>query len=392
MNKRKIGIIGCTGSIGTQTLDVIRRNREYFELSFLSAHTDVASLFKLAEEFRPPFVVITGAVPDFKGIADGIKAGALGNNYKPAVLTGVDSIGDLLRCEITELLVAGATGISGLVPVLTALKNSVWVALANKETLVAGGKLVMSEAMKSRTPLIPVDSEHAAVAECLEGKDRRQLKNITLTASGGPFRKYSAERLKSVTAAAALNHPTWKMGKKVTVDSATMMNKGLEIIEAACLFGLEGREIDVVVHPESVIHAIVGFTDNTSVAALSLPDMRIPISRALGAIVGKRLENDSKPLDLPGLKGLTFEPSNEKRFPCLAVAREALLAGGIMPAAMSAADELAVSEFLDGAIGFTDIPVKIARVLDRTKNFEPKSVGDINEADRAARELYKKLT
>jgi 1-deoxy-D-xylulose-5-phosphate reductoisomerase len=272
------------------------------------------------------------------------------------------------------------------------------IALANKETIVAGGGIILREAGLSSTKIIPVDSEHSAVLDCIGRNKKRDIKRIILTASGGPFADYTAERLKNVTAADALKHPTWSMGKKITVDSATMMNKGLEIIEAAHLFSLPESRIDVAVHRESIVHSLVEFKDNSMTAVLAAPDMRIPVSRALGLLAeakadnnncedADRLFNNAPPLGLIG-RSLTFSAPDEELFPCLKIARYAARAGGIMPAAMNAANSLAVADFLKGRLSFGGIYKSVERVLEKTKNYTPETSGDIFEADRRAAEIY----
>ncbi|MDR3263245.1 MAG: 1-deoxy-D-xylulose-5-phosphate reductoisomerase [Clostridiales bacterium] len=391
----KIGIFGSSGSVGAQTLDVIRANRGGFEVMFLSAHTNTDKLAMQAAEFLPPFVAVTGENAENKKTLflkklreiKSIKGAPQG--YNPVVICGKEYYKEIFKACKTDIAVIAVTGLSGLLPSYYALKNGIKTAIANKETLVAGGALIMKEAEAKGLPVIPIDSEHSAIAECLKAGGHSGIKRLILTASGGPFRAYTPEMLRSAVAADALKHPIWNMGKKVTADSATMMNKGMEIIEAAHLFGMPESKIDVVVHPESVVHSMVEYSDNAVIAMLSVPDMRVSISRALG--INGLLKNDAGSLDLVKLKKLTFEEPDTDKFPCLDLARQALRAGGIIPAAMNAANEIAVDEFLSGKAGFNDIPIRISRVLQKTVNFEPKSIEDISEADRRARELYAAL-
>ncbi|MDR2047324.1 MAG: 1-deoxy-D-xylulose-5-phosphate reductoisomerase [Clostridiales bacterium] len=457
----RIGIFGASGSIGGRTLDVIDMNRDKFEIVFLSAHGSEEKLAAAAERFLPACIALTddkykesaSERARFDGLIDRIKNRCVG--YNPTVIYGSDYYRELFcgggNPFGIELAVVAVTGIYGLMPSYLALKSGVSLALANKEALVAGGGLITREAEANGADIFPIDSEHSAVSECLNGNARDSVRRLILTASGGAFRGYSAERLKTARAEDALKHPTWRMGRKVTVDSATLMNKGLEIIEAMRLFDMPEHKIDVLIHPESIVHSMVEFCDNTTMAMMSVPDMRIPVSRALGrcleaynerfarkekeersggaraafpdiyggglpanpsntldsGYVGERavnsrnfsdsernvgrLPNPSSALNLTATGALTFFEPDTERFPCLRIARDAARADGIMPAVLNAANELAAADFLEGRIGFTDIAERIESVLDGTENYEPKSIYDILDAGAEAARLYGEL-
>jgi 1-deoxy-D-xylulose-5-phosphate reductoisomerase len=394
----KIGIFGSTGSVGAQTLDVVRDNRDKFETVFLSAHQNTDKLFLQAEEFLPAYIAVTDdalskdARAAFERKIRSIKTPNGG--YNPVIVYGSKYCGELFyggkNITSMKLAVIAVTGLSGLLPAYNCINSGIDIALANKETLVAGGGRLMAAAKTRGTDIIPVDSEHSAIRECLNGNKKDDVRRLILTASGGPFAGYKKERLKSVTAADALKHPIWKMGKKVTLDSATLMNKGLEIIEAMRLFDMQADKIDVVIHPESVVHSMVEYEDNTTMAMLSVPDMRVSISRALGHM--RRIKNSAERLDLTKVGSLTFGRPDTEAFPCLDIARGAAKDGGIMPAVMNAANERAVEDFFRGKIGFCDIPLRIERVMKKTVNFEPKNIDEIFEADAAAKRLYGELS
>ncbi|MDR3292854.1 MAG: 1-deoxy-D-xylulose-5-phosphate reductoisomerase [Clostridiales bacterium] len=381
----KIAVYGATGSVGIQTLDVVRKNKDRLETVFLSANSNTDKLAELCAEFLPPYIGLTGdGLTDAQKSAFEARLNRENPRYRPVFLYGKSECAEFLSgASEIGLAVIAVSGLNGLLPSYTALKNNIPIALANKETLVAGGDLIIAEAKKNALPIYPVDSEHSAIRECLVGNDIKNVDRLILTASGGPFRTFSAKELKHVTLSDALNHPTWKMGKKVTVDSATMMNKGLEIIEAVRLFGIPEERIDVVVHPESIVHSMVEYSDRTVMAMMSVPDMRIPISRAFG--VGDRLTSGAERLSLTRLGKLTFFEPDAKKFPCLSLAREAIRAGGILPTVLNAANERAVEEFSDGRIGFTEIPVIVECAMQGIKNFEPKSIEEIIEVDKRIR-------
>ena len=358
---KKIAVLGSTGSVGLQTLEVCRRLGG-FEIAALSAHENDEALFRQIEELRPAAAVMINEAKA-AGLAGRVRESGL----KTEILSGKAGLRDVLAGDI-YLCVNAVVGSAGLEPTLAALERGVPVALANKESLVCAGALVMQKSRENGARVIPVDSEHSAVFQCLEGNDLSAVEKIILTASGGPFRGYSRERLKTVTKADALRHPNWAMGAKITVDSATMMNKGLEVIEARWLFGVSAEKIEVAVHPQSIIHSMVQFADGAVLAQLGEPDMRVPIQYAL--TWPERAKNDFPRADFFG-KTLTFEKPDARVFPCLGLALSALGAGGLVPAVMNAANETAVRKFLEEKISFADIP----RIVESAMNAYTVSEG-----------------
>ena len=359
--RRHVAILGSTGSIGTQALDVIAQHPGLFEVELLTANNNAALLIEQALRFQPNQVVICN--PDlYDRVAEALQPRMI------KVFAGIDSVCDLVGNPSIDIVLAAMVGFSGLRPTIAALKAGKAVALANKETLVAAGSLVMPLARAHQAPLIPVDSEHSAIFQCLQG-ERVKPSKLILTGSGGPFRKMPAAEMAGITREAALNHPRWKMGAKVTVDSATLMNKGLEFIEARWLFDMAPEDIEVVIHPQSIIHSMVRFSDGCVMAQLSNPDMRLPIQYALS--YPYRVPLAMEPLDLVRLGSLSFEEPDLERFPCLAIAKAALKKGGTAPCTMNAANEEAVAAFLADRIRFTDIPTIIEKTLDLA-GFEAK--------------------
>jgi 1-deoxy-D-xylulose-5-phosphate reductoisomerase len=344
--KRKIAILGSTGSIGTQTLDVIRQHRDLFEVVLISANSSVGLLIAQAVEFDVPHVVICNETR-YQDVADALQPHGI------KVWAGVDSLCDLVGMEGVDIVVGAMVGFSGLRPTLAALRAGKVVALANKETLVAAGSVVTKTAREHNGVILPVDSEHSAIFQCLLAAGENPVERVHLTASGGPFRTWERKKIAGATAAQALRHPNWNMGSKVTIDSATMMNKGFEVIEAKWLFDLEPEQINVVVHPESIIHSMVEFVDGAVIAQLGCPDMREPIGFALS--FPQRLTVGNKRLDFATLGGLSFEAPDTSRFPCLGLAFEALHRGGNAPCALNAANEVAVAAYLKDLISFYDI-------------------------------------
>lgn len=351
--RRRLAILGSTGSIGTQALDVIGKHPDLFEVALLTANNNSELLIEQALRFEPDSVVICNP-----GKYDEVAA-ALQPHYIK-VFTGIDSICDMLYGEGIDMVLTAMVGFSGLRPTVAALETGKAVALANKETLVAAGEFVMQLARKHGAPIIPVDSEHSAIFQCLQG-ERAELEKILLTCSGGPFLNMPADELHKVTPEAALNHPRWKMGAKVTIDSASLMNKGFEMIEARWIFDMDPKDIEVVIHPQSIIHSMVQFTDGSVIAQMSNPDMRIPIQYALS--YPYRIDLDTRRLDFAQLASLTFSKPDTERFPCLALAFQALERGGNATCTMNAANEIAVKSFLDGEIRFTDIPYIISDTM-----------------------------
>ena len=344
--KRRIAILGSTGSIGTQTLDVVRQHRDLFEVEMISAGNNAALLAAQAKEFDVNNVVICNEAR-YRELSDSLR------DSDSKVWTGVDSLCSLVRSDNVDIVVGAMVGFSGLRPTLAALEAGKIVALANKETLVAAGSLVTRVMREHNAVILPVDSEHSAIFQCLLGANGNAVERIHLTASGGPFRTWERQRIAGATAADALKHPNWDMGAKVTIDSATMMNKGFEVIEARWLFDVQASDIKVVVHPESIIHSMVEFEDGAILAQLGCPDMREPISFAL-AFPG-RITVGNKKLDFAELGALHFEAPDISRFPNLRLAYEAIERGGNAPCALNAANEVAVAAYLKGRIGFYDI-------------------------------------
>lgn len=370
LTPQRLVILGSTGSIGRQTLDIVRAFPERLSVSGLGAGRNLRLLAEQIKEFKPRFVFYQG---------------------DPALLPPGDyefmGIEEMAAHSDVDTVVAASSGASGLMPLLSAIKAGKTVALANKEALVTAGEIVMPLAKKHHAQIRPVDSEHSAIWQCLNG-EKSPAARIILTASGGPFRGYSQAELAEVTAEQALKHPSWKMGKKVTIDSATLMNKGLEVIEAHWLFGLPFENIDVLVHPQSVIHSMVEFADGAIKAQLGAPDMRLPIQFALS--YPERWDNEELPrLDFSKITRFDFDKPDPGRFPCLKLAIEAGKQGGTYPAALCAADEEAVEMFLAGRIKFTDIALLVDDVLAGHKNTAHPGIEDISHADAAAREAVK---
>jgi 1-deoxy-D-xylulose-5-phosphate reductoisomerase len=375
MNVKTISILGSTGSVGTQTLDLIRATPERYRVKALIAGRNVTLLAEQAREFRAEIAVIQD-----ESLCGALREALAGTDTQVAA-------GEAATLEASsrpaDWTMAAIIGMAGLHPTLAAIRRGGALAFANKEVLVSAGDVMMDAVATSSTVLLPVDSEHNAIFQCLEPENRSAVERIILTASGGPFRKASREEMAAVTPEAALRHPVWSMGAKITIDSATMMNKGLEVIEAARLFGLASEAVEVLVHPQSVIHGIVCYRDGSMLAQLGAPDMRIPIAHALGW--PERLATTAKRLDLVALAGLNFEPPDELRFPALRLARQALAAGGGAPAILNAANEVAVAAFLDRRIGFLDIVGTVEAVLDRLGARRADDLDSIIAVDAEAR-------
>ena len=363
---KRVALLGSTGSIGTQTLDVVRQHPDKFCVDMISANNSADLLIEQARTFHVPHVVICN--PDkylqVKEALPGVD-----------VQLGIEAACQLVQAPEVDVVVAAMVGFSGLRPTLSAIRAGKTIALANKETLVAAGSLVMGEAARCKSPIYPVDSEHSAIFQSLLGADGNPLRQIHLTASGGPFRTWDKEKIAGATKAQALKHPNWDMGAKITIDSATMMNKGFEVIEAKWLFGVEADRIHVVVHPESVIHSMVEFEDGAVMAQLGCPDMRLPIALALA--YPTRLPLEGKRLDFSTLGALTFFEPDREKFPCLQLAFDAIGRGGNIPCAMNAANEAAVAAYLKDRIRFYDIPEVIASVMEDTAFVAQPSLEDI---------------
>lgn len=376
---KKLSLLGSTGSIGTQALQVVQNLREQgekWEVAALAARSSVNRLEEQARQFHPDVVAVFD-----EGAALSLRQSLRDTDIQ--VLSGMEGLCEAAAWPEADLTLNAVVGMVGLQPTLAALQAGKALALANKETLVAGGAIVMEAARKRNLPILPVDSEHSAIFQCLQGcPERGALKKLVLTASGGPFFGRSRQELAGVTREQALRHPNWDMGAKITIDSATMMNKGLEVMEASWLFDLPEHRIDVVVHRESVIHSMVEYQDNAVVAQLGVPDMAVPIQYAL--TYPRRMPSPAGELDLCALAKLTFYPPDREAFPCLELCREALRRGGLVPAAANGANEQAVALFLEGEIGFLDIPRLVEAAMDR-QDPGVVTLEAVLEADREAR-------
>ncbi len=372
---RTISILGATGSIGTSTLDLLRRNREQWRVVALTANGDAAGLARLAREFSAEVAVVAdeAALPALREALAGTSIHAAGGS---AALVEAAARG-------ADLTVAAIVGCAGLAPTMAAIEQGGTIALANKEALVSAGEVMTAAVARHGATLLPVDSEHNAIFQCLAGNDIAHVHAITLTASGGPFRDWTMEQLHRATPAEAVKHPNWSMGAKISVDSATMMNKGLEFIEAFHLFPVGVERLRVIVHPQSVVHSMVEYRDGSTLAQLGPSDMRVPIASALAW--PERMHTPCAPLDLAAIGQLTFRAPDEQRFPATRLAREAAIAGGAAPATMNAANEIAVAAFLAGQIAFTRIVQSVEDVLSRGVPVAPASLDDVIAIDGEAR-------
>ncbi len=374
-------VLGSTGSIGKNTLDIVHRFPEKLQVVGLAAHSDYRQLERQIREFRPPVAALfdKNAAAILSRKIKTFRSGTVDTE----VLAGEEGVIEAARLHSADLVVSAIVGSAGLLPTLAAILANKTVALANKETIVMAGEIVMREASRRKVDVLPIDSEHSALFQLLLNTKRDEVKRVILTASGGPLRTFTTQMKKNVSLDTALAHPTWKMGPKISIDSATLMNKGFEIIEARWLFDLSEDQIDVVIHPQSIIHSLVEFTDRSMTAQMGLPDMRIPIAYAL--FYPQRTPLPFPSTDLTRLDKLTFEPLKRKAFPLLAMAKEALKAGGTAPAVLNVANEEAVSAFLTKRIRFLDIHKTVRKVLDAHRPSPTKTVDDILLADRWAR-------
>ncbi|MEM1042008.1 MAG: 1-deoxy-D-xylulose-5-phosphate reductoisomerase [Bacteroidota bacterium] len=379
---RGLAILGSTGSIGTQTLEVVRLFPERFRVVALSAHTNADLLAEQARAFRPQFVALRDAAR-----APGLRDALAGTGVE--VLTGDEGMEAVGRAGEADTVVSAVVGFAGMRPTLAAIRAGKRIALANKETLVVAGELVRDLAARHDTAVLPVDSEHSALFQCLVGEPPGSVETLTLTASGGPFRTRPAGTFEAITKAEALDHPNWDMGAKITIDSATLMNKGLEVIEARWMFDLGPEQIRVLVHPQSIIHSFVTFNDGSAKAQLGVPDMRVPIQYALS--FPDRWPAPHPRIDWSDLARLDFEEPDLARFPCLRLAFDALDAGGTAPAVLNAANEVAVALFLEEQIGFTDIPRLVEAALEQAGTSRPDSLGALEAVDREARARVREL-
>ncbi len=373
--KKKIAILGSTGSIGLNTCEVIRRLQDKFEIVGLAARANIKTIVEQAREFHPGIVAL----------ADEQKASALKSelNGISTAVTGLEGIKRVAAFAEADMVVSSIVGAAGLIPTIEAIKSGKNIALANKEVLVMAGEIVMRLARENGVKIIPIDSEHSALFQCLEGEKPENVRRIILTASGGPFLNKRIDELDEATPAQALKHPKWDMGNKVTIDSATMMNKGFEVIEAKWFFGIDTSHIEVIIHPQSIIHSMVEFVDGVVMAQLNEPDMKIPIQFAL--TYPNRIARKSKPFDFSANSQLTFHKPDMKRFPCIDLAYKAAEIGGTMPAVLSAANEVAVDKFLKRHILFTDIPKWIHNAMQTHKVIKNPRIGEILSTDAEIR-------
>lgn len=378
---KNISLLGSTGSIGVNTLDVVERNPESFQVCALSAGSNVEVFAQQIRKFKPALAALF----------DASKVGALKelvSDLDVEIVSGQEGTVAVACHSEADLVVSGVVGSAGLLPAMAALKAGKNLALANKETLVIAGELVLKEAERTNTQIIPIDSEHSAIFQALNGEKSERISKIILTASGGPFRTFSLKQMESVTVKDALNHPNWSMGAKITIDSSTMMNKGLEYIEAKWLFGLDTK-VEVIVHAQSIIHSMIEFVDTSIIAQLGIPDMRVPIAYAL--TYPDRYETKLPSLDLATMGNLTFEAPDFERFPCLKLAMDAMEVGQTMPAVLNAANEVAVQAFLDELIPYKEISEIIRVVMQNHSPVPLQELQHVLDADSWAREETKKM-
>lgn len=380
--KKRIAIFGSTGSIGTQALEVIRANPDLFEAEILTAQTNADLLITQAQEFLPNAVVIGD-----ESLYEKVKTAL--NDTSVKVFAGENALEEVADFDSYDMMLAGIVGFAGLKPTLKAVEKGKAVGLANKETLVVAGDIVMQKAYQNKAPVIPVDSEHSAIFQCLVGEGRNKIEKIILTASGGPFLGKKPNFLVNVKRDHALQHPNWSMGAKISIDSATLMNKGLEMIEAKWLFNLQPEQIQVVVHPQSIIHSMVQFEDGSMKAQMGLPDMKLPIQYAMA--FPQRIKNDFPRLDFKRYPTLSFEEPDVKTFRNLSLATDALYKGGNMPCILNAANEIAVWAFLRNRIGFLDITAVVEKTMDHTAFIEKPTLEQYFESDGEARNFAASL-
>ena len=380
IKKRTIAILGSTGSIGTQTLQVVEEHPDKFEVYAITANTRVNELIQQARKFMPEAVVIADE-SKYQQLKEALA------DLPIKVYGGYESICQIVESKPIDIVVTAMVGFSGLRPTINAIKAGTAIALANKETRVVAGEMINALAIENRTPILPVDSEHSAIFQCLAGEMQNKVEKLILTASGGPFRTFTKEQLEHVTRQQALKHPNWSMGAKITIDSASMMNKGFEVMEAKWLFGVGAEDIEVVVHPQSVIHSMVQFADGAIKAQLGTPDMRLPIMYAL--TYPTRLTSSFERIDWNTLKELTFEKPNLELFPNLRHAYTALAEGGNIPCVVNAANEICVAAFLEERIKFTDMPKLIERAMEKATYILKPTLEDYLETDKEIREMVK---
>ncbi|MEG1898354.1 MAG: 1-deoxy-D-xylulose-5-phosphate reductoisomerase [Bacteroidales bacterium] len=377
MEKRHIAILGSTGSIGTQALNVISQHPNTFEVELLTANNNSTLLIEQAIKFNPNSVAICNK-DLYKTVFDAL------DKYDIKVFAGIESVNELVKSTNIDIVLAAMVGFSGFEPTINAIKSGKIIALANKETLVAAGSIITALSRKYNSPILPVDSEHSAIFQCLQG-EQTEIEKVILTASGGPFLNANIKEIMNATRAQALNHPNWSMGAKVTIDSASMMNKGLEMIEASWLFNLPPHKIDIVVHPQSIIHSMVQFTDGSLKAQLGAPDMRVPIQYALS--YPTRISLNTKRIDFPALAKLTFFAPDREKFPAISLAYAAHKEGGNMACIMNGANEIAVEAFLKDKILFHQIPHIIEKTMKKCSFVAAPSIDDIYATNTQAKSV-----
>ena len=382
MQKKQLCILGSTGSIGTQTLDIVRAYPDRYSVYAICAHRSIDKLIEQAREFKPEVVCIAD-----ESLYEPLKTALADLPVK--VWAGADAIAEVVTMPSIDVVVAAMVGYAGLRPTIEAIKAGKTIALANKETLVVAGEIICDLAVQHHTPILPVDSEHSAIFQSLVGEDQSEIEKILLTASGGPFRTFSLEQMQTVTAADALKHPNWEMGAKITIDSASMMNKGFEVIEAKWLFGVPVEKIQVLVHPQSIVHSAVQFTDGAIKAQLGAPDMRLPIQYALS--FPERLKSDFPRADLLALKDLTFEAPDLNLFPNLGLAYEAMRRGGNIPCVLNAANEVVNLAFRENRCRFLQMSEIIAQTMDKAAFIAKPSYEDYVQTDKEARRIAENL-
>ncbi|MBN1156687.1 1-deoxy-D-xylulose-5-phosphate reductoisomerase [Candidatus Woesearchaeota archaeon] len=371
---KSISVLGSTGSIGTQTLDIVKKYPKEFKIVGLTTNKNILLLKEQIEKFKP----------DVVSVMDKEKADELKSMADVEVVTGINGLTKVATLNEAETVVTAVVGSVGVIPTINAINAGKDIALANKETLVTAGEIVMDLAKRKQTRIMPVDSEHSAIFQCIVGEERGEVERIILTCSGGPFKEYSTERISNATVKEALSHPTWKMGGKITVDSATLMNKGFEVIEARWLYDIGYDNIDVAIHPQSIVHSMVEFRDRSIKAQLGIPDMKLPILYALS--YPKRFKADFPRMNFGKNINLLFSAPDTSKFPCLSYAYESGRAGGVMPAIMNAANEVAVDYFLKAKIPFVMIQKTIRHMMDSFKNISTPDIEEIMETDLMVKE------
>lgn len=380
--RKQIAILGSTGSIGTQALDVIDQHPDKFQVYALTANNNIDLLIKQAVKFQPEIVVIAND-SNYERLSKAL------DSYPIKVWAGVEAIADIVQHEAINIVLAAMVGFSGLKPTINALKAGKTVALANKETLVVAGEYIIDLALRNGAPILPVDSEHSAIFQCLNGEELNRINKIWLTASGGPFRNYTSEQLQNVKKEQALNHPNWSMGTKVTIDSSTLLNKGFEMIEAKWLFDVDASNIEVIIHPQSIVHSMIEFEDTSVIAQMGMPDMRVPIQYAFS--YPKRLKSNFESVNFFKLSNLTFEQPDLEVFKSLSFAYQAINKGGNMPCILNAANEVAVEGFLQDKISYLSMSKLIEQTMDKASFIVSPSLDDFFETDIEARNIAKEI-